>query len=641
MTRRLNRMNKIFLFQANAFQMQPISIFFVKTFFVFWLAVFSVWTIIAHIAQIWGLTFHNVCFYFSILICPLIYMFIKSSLSSYRASTSEPDDYERHTFILLFFLALIGGILAVGAIRPDYDDVDYISRAVYFLNAPHEPLDLLKHDHALLQAPFYWALNIFYTIELFCAYIAYIFRLPFLHVYHILLPALGGIMLPLAWFLAFSKFSNKTIGATLAAAAVCVFFSLDGEPHRSFGNFAFVRIWQGKAILMSIGIPLFIKFSLDFFNNPTITYWCQLFMLLITTSGLSAMSSYFMPFLGVIIGLSYCYSQGFKTKEYLKKLIVLFPAYIYLCMIVCYFLLHFNKTTIDQIGFQFVTNQQWPETFVGHFKFVFIEILSYPSFVFMFFTILSLMVAGRKEGRFIFAWMFLSIILFLNPLVFPIISRYATTLNHYWRLFYLLPFPFVVGYPMTFFAWRFSFKPQWSYLIFLGMLSIAIIGNLWPPQKYAPLVTFGKLPFALGKYKIDPILETDIQQIIAVSSPGPMLAPENYSAFIPRYSANFPQVIVRKYMLMGYAITHGCLEETEMKFNAVDYISGQSETGQEDAMAVIKNVISNIVVSSFVIKQKNWEKFAKILEENAFQFVMQNDRILLYSRDKSEVWISD
>ncbi len=610
---------------------QPMSVFLVKIFFIFWMLIFAVWTILTHIAEFCGLSFFNLCVTFSVLIIPVVFVCAWKYLQTFQATTLKLDLYEGHALVILVILALIGGLLALGAIRPDYDDVDYISRSVYFLNAPHEPLDLFKHDHALLQAPLYWAINLFYTLELFCAYIAYISQIPLLDVYHILLPILGGIMIPLAWFLAFSKFSKNIIVTGLAAAAVCVFLSLDGEPHRSFGNFAFVRIWQGKALLMSIGVPLFITFSLDFFHRPHVLHWCQLCILLIGTSGLSVMSSYFMPFLGIIIGLSYCYSQGIRTKGNLKKLIMFFSAYIYLCIIICYFLLHFNRNTIYQIGFQLlVEDQHWPTTFVGQFKFVFIEFLSYPTFLLIFFTIVSLVVAKGYHRKFLFAWVTLSIFLFLNPIVFPFISKYATTLNHYWRLFYLLPFPFVVGFPVTFIEHRYALKPRWGYLMFGGLLLLAIIGNLWSPKKYAPLATFGKLPFAIGYHKIDPTLEADIQQIVAMAKPGPMLAPEQYSAFIPRYSTDFPQVSVRKYMLIGHAITHGRIVETQMKFNAVDYISGQSVTGAEDAMAVITNGIKNIVISAYITTQKNWKEFAIFLEENAFQLVMRNDRILLY-----------
>ena len=46
-----------------------------------------------------------------------------------------------------------------------------------------------------------------------------------------------------------------------------------GETHRWYGNFAFVRIWQGKAVFLSVALPLIYAYGLRFAVQPTMRGW--------------------------------------------------------------------------------------------------------------------------------------------------------------------------------------------------------------------------------------------------------------------------------------------------------------------------------------------------------------------------------
>jgi hypothetical protein len=603
----------------------PLSEVIINGFFTICITVFAVWVIITQTSLLIGVSFLNLCIVFSIIIIPVLLLFARKYSGALKYSSAIMRDNELHTIIILLLLALIGAAISVAAIVYSPDDVNYISRAIYFLKNCNESLDLKQHDHGLIQFPMISALNIFRTMEFFCAYLAFILHLPFLHIYHLFLPALGGAMIPLAWFLAFSKFSKRTMVAALAAMAVCVFLSIDGSPHRSFGNYAFVRIWQNKCLFMSIFVPLFIAFSLDFFRTPIFLHWNRLFLLLIACAGLSPMTSFFMPFMGVLLGFSWWWAQGIRSQDSFKKILMFSAAYVYLLLIAFYCFINANRARLDYLG----SFRYFPKTFIEQFKLVFIDFWSYPSVTFLLFTVLSIVVVERSYRKFLIVWIILCVTLFLNPIVFPFVSK-VTTYNTYWRLFYLLPFPLVIGLPMTFLDRANKLRAGFAYMVFLGLLLVSIIGNLWPHQ-YA---TFGKVPFAFGQYKIDPHLEAAVKKMISVSKPGPMLAPYSYGAVIPMYSPDFPQVCVREFTLKGFSIQYGKIKESNIKFGAIKYISGKSKEGLENVLYLIRKGLVNIVLDIQVTTWKDWRRFSKILARYGFECVEKNRSFLVYTRNE-------
>ena len=563
---------------------------------------------------------------FSFVLIPLIFIMGKIQISKWFSEETLIGETENHTLTILAVLMLAGGALALGAIRPDRDDVDYTSQIIYFLNNPERPLDLLRHDHGLVEIPFHWPIYIFYSLELLCAYLAWLFNVPFLHIYYYFMPVLGGALIPLAWFLAFSKFSPRTIIAALAATAICVFLSINGSPHRSFGNFAFVRIWQGKTMLMSILTPYFISAAIDFFRSSTLANWLRLTALMISASGITAMAAFYMPFLSVA-GVSYWLSQ---EKRSFKQLAWFYSSYLYLVLIALYF-----KSVVNNEALKFHSEDGWPTTFTGQFKLVFIDYLSWPSFAFVVFVALSIILAKKPERRFIIYWLAGMIGLFLNPIVFPFLADHITSFNNYWRLFYLLPFPFAAGFTLVALQDKLPAKPLWGDLVFIGMVAFAVLANAYPNRYSYNYATFAKVDYSFGDYKIRPELYADVQKIIKAATPGVMLAPLTYSSLIPMYTTALPQVAVRYYMLKSLEAGYGRGVAGTEKIRAFKYVSGESQDGLPDVVELLaRKELVNVIVSSDTAAFGNWPALAESLAKNGFKPVLQNSRFVLYSRPR-------
>jgi len=77
-----------------------------------------------------------------------------------------------------------------------------------------------------------------------------------------------------------------------------------GEQHRSFGNFAFNRIFQAKAVLLAVGLPLFGALTIDFFQSPDKRNWLYLFSASVATAGLSNSAAVLIPLLAVVLAAS-------------------------------------------------------------------------------------------------------------------------------------------------------------------------------------------------------------------------------------------------------------------------------------------------------------------------------------------------
>ena len=88
-----------------------------------------------------------------------------------------------------------------------------------------------------------------------------------LDILHYVAPALGGFLLPLAWYLALSRFVRSPLAAVTGTAAIFACLCLDGTP-RSFGSYGFPAVRLGKGMLMAAFVPIFVAFSKDWFERP-------------------------------------------------------------------------------------------------------------------------------------------------------------------------------------------------------------------------------------------------------------------------------------------------------------------------------------------------------------------------------------
>jgi hypothetical protein len=244
----------------------------------------------------------------------------------------------------------------------------------------------------------------------------------------------------------------------------------------------------------------------------------------------------------------------------------------------------------------------FPESFLGQLKMVFplAPPLAIAAFAVSLPACLVLLHAERR--RFLLGWLAGIGALALNPLVMPLLVEHLSTWNAYWRVFYTLPFPLVLG---------------------------AAAANALAPGP----TTFGGLRFAPGSYKLRPGILEELREIASQAAPGPMLAPYDVSSTLPLLSPAFPQTSVERYFLEHFARLQGRPEDAASRHRAALYAGGRPVTGLADVQRWVEAGLRNVVV---VRPRSDEPGLVALLQSHGFRRELGLQRLVLFRRDGAE-----
>jgi hypothetical protein len=187
---------------------------------------------------------------------------------------------------------------------------------------------------------------------------------------------------------------------------------------------------------------------------------------------------------------------------------------------------------------------------------------------------------------FIALWSLLAVGLFLNPIVSPLVIKYLTSENIYWRLFYILPFPLVIGVALAEVIQRCS-RPTnaWAVtgaLVLLGSLLVA----------FSPTSVIRKENGAwLGwpTYKLDPTYAQLSTEIMRYAPEGGMLAPVRLADTLVIMTPRYPQVAIRGDYLVLRIGPYDESTETRNRVAASAYVGGDGGDRQAVAEVLTSN----------------------------------------------------
>lgn len=605
--------------QANS---SYLSIRIVDSFFVAIVVVLSLWTFLAQVAMLTEISFASLLTIFNVVVVLMfLCWFVFRAKTFCVVTTSKEYVRDYGAMAILLVLVLVGVALAYFSIRPDIDDVNYVARPVFFLEHQLLALDLNLHAHALTDVLYDFPLHLTMVIEFFWAYISWVFSQEFLDVYYYFVPVLGGALIPLAWYLALSKVANNTVAVALATAVIVAFLCIDGVTHRSFGNFAFVRIWQGKAILMTIFVPVFIAFSFNFFKSPTKWNWLKLLLFGVASTGLSSTSLFLIPSLAFCLGVGYLCSSSINRTN-IQILGVYFAAFFYIFVIGIYCLVFaqqfISSTSAVGVG--------WPTSFTGIYQYVFGGWFTYSSFILWSSFLLSVLLLKGTMRKFMLGWIFCAFVVFLNPLSDSAVAEHLTSANNFWRLFHILPFPLTVGIPIVLFFQRrpISIPHAYGFLALIMIFSIVI--NIIPNN----FAVFQKVEFGISRYKLDKKLEAHLREIIHVLPPGAMLASAAYSATIPMFTSKFPQVILRPKTTRFFHNVSNQSGVFGQKLKAFEYVSGRNNQAFDSFQSLLQDRrLQNVIL---VKRVANLSKTKKAFQDYGFILLNETESHAVYSR---------
>ncbi|MEE8474926.1 MAG: DUF6077 domain-containing protein [Myxococcota bacterium] len=206
---------------------------------------------------------------------------------------TEPASGGRRAEFGLGVLALGCAILTLICHRPDIDDAFYVNVAVTAADFPQRAL--LSGDTLLgiSGLPMYLPAHRLHSYELWNGAISFLTGIPAITCFHWISAALAALLVPVAHARLFRILTPRT---WLWGVAALVFVLVAaGETHRWYGNFAFVRLWQGKGIFLFVFMPLVYAYALRFAMRPSVIAWLWLAAAQIAAVGMSSSAVWAAP----------------------------------------------------------------------------------------------------------------------------------------------------------------------------------------------------------------------------------------------------------------------------------------------------------------------------------------------------------
>ena len=324
--------------------------------------------------------------------------------------------------ILLATFVLV--VLSYAITRSDLDDAFYAAVAA---SASSSPADALKRGDPMLGEvglslilPSYR----FVSFELLSGAGGYLFSVPAIDLYYVYFLPVWVAVSVLAMFLLTRELIPKYW--VIAGCVAIALRLLLGEMHRSPANFAFVRLFQGKAVFLSALVPAMFYLTARFTSDRG----TKADLLLLGCCQISAVGlTHFGMLMGPIAGFSALLSnavlyRGKNSRKFVYALAVLFVPLPYLLSIAA----ESAGSSILALKSESAADV-WLSVFGSHQQFLLgMLLLAGP----------ALAKDSMTRWRLAIPPLILYAVL-LNPLLSEYISRYVTTTPVYWRVVWSFP----------------------------------------------------------------------------------------------------------------------------------------------------------------------------------------------------------
>ena len=193
-----------------------------------------------------------------------------------------PETRGQAAFVLA--LCLLAALLTSGSRRPDADDAYYLNAVSAEVEFPHAALNSFDALHRSGWPPVVQILHLPEGYEILLGMMASVCGVSVPSLYYVVLPPIWAVLGVLAsWLLLRELLSPRP--ALWGTAAFVVLLALWGDGHRTFGNFGFVRLFQGKAVLITTVLPLVILTGLRYRREPRGATWLTFALAQCATAG--------------------------------------------------------------------------------------------------------------------------------------------------------------------------------------------------------------------------------------------------------------------------------------------------------------------------------------------------------------------
>lgn len=381
---------------------------------------------------------------------------------------------------------------------------------------------------------------------------------------HTVLPFLLIMIAYMAVYCVAKNFFYKDSECEKKSLYFCIFFCVinifAGYTVYSTGCFLLLRIWQGKAVLVSIIFPALLANCLYIMNgNHEKKYFVWNSVILIAGICTSVIGVYLLPIYYLVIGIPYLLTINWKNS---KKL--LFPAFLSLLPVLVYAIAALLTILTQNAGYMNANPPSWILLFKRNM------LMGGYYWVLFLISIIYITFCGKRIHRVFFIGSTLCLFLsFLNPFFCRIVAQKITGVGVYWRLYWVVP----IYYAISFTAVELLFLIKQNYIKCIWFtLVIIIIGKSGYFMYQAPHFYEHK-----NLYKLPNEVITIMDTILEDSVDNPcILLPDNLATKARQYSANV-KLAVGRYSYRRNNIIEGT-EETIGEFYQYLYHKNEYNT---------------------------------------------------------------
>ena len=457
---------------------------------------------------------------------------------------------------------LFGIVLVAVTHRVDPDDSQYLNFVVTAMDFPLEPLfshsGLWQDPKAPLESPTYQ----FHTYELLVAALSDVFSVDHKILYYLILaPIFGGIAVVVHWRLAQYLVPQHAFLVVLAWFFLIIAL---GDSHREFGNFAFVRLYQGKALLVTIGLPLCLLLGLRFSEFPDGRRALALWMAIIASTGLSASALATVPF---VVAATLCGGLLGASRVAAMRIIAGgLVSGLFLCAI-GFFLVASIKSGNEIHGVSLFGSGTGLSIVLGE------GILG--ELILVLFPIAPLFVAGFRRRRLYAVTTLILVGAVLNPWSGDFLAKNLDKALE-WRLFWSVPFVISASISMVGLAALLAQKVPWlkRYAVLLIMFAAVLFFS-----GQSSVSPGNRVVIAFPRLKVEPAPHALAEEIVRRAPlRSTIYAPTLIAEWIPTFRMHpYPLIVRPHYFDFGTIRDYFGVSEMDRRRRVMAFLQGQDK----------------------------------------------------------------
>ena len=459
-------------------------------------------------------------------------------------------------------LILFGIILVAVTHRPDPDDAQYLNFVVTAMDFPFE--SLFSHS-GLWQdpnVPLESAIYRFHTYELLVAALSDVFGIDHKTVYYLILaPIFGGIAILVHWRLAQYLLPQYAFLVLLTWLFLVLVL---GDSHREFGNFAFVRLYQGKALLVTIGLPLCLLLGLRFAESPSRRQGLPFGMVIIASAGFSSSALATVPF---VVAATLCGGlMGASRVAVARILTGGLVAGLFLCAIGL-FLVASIKSGNEIHGVSWFGSGAGLSIVLGK------GVLG--TLILVLFPLAPLFVAGFSRRRLYAVTTLVLVAAVLNPWSAEFLARNLDSALE-WRLFWSVPFVISASIVMVgfagFVAGRIPKLKRHAVLIIM-LVAVSLASRQWS------ISPGNRVVIDFPRIKVDPDHHALAEEIVRRAPlRSTLYVPSRVAEWVTTFREHpYPLLVRPHYFDFGTIRKHIGVSELERRRRVIGFLQGEDK----------------------------------------------------------------